>query len=30
MEGELLLWNDSRKQIEPFHKIRKHVPRAGH
>jgi DNA ligase 4 len=29
MEGELLVWNDSRKQIEPFHKIRKHVRRAG-
>ena len=30
MEGELLVWNDNSKQIEPFHKIRKFVRRAGH
>ena len=28
MKGELLVWNDNRKQIEPFHKIRRHVQRA--
>lgn len=29
LEGELLVWNDSDQQIEPFHKLRKHVPRSG-
>jgi DNA ligase 4 len=29
LEGELLVWSDEKKQIEPFHKIRKHVRRAG-
>jgi DNA ligase 4 len=29
MEGELLVWNENREQIEPFHKIRKHIQRAG-
>jgi len=29
LEGELLIWNDKTKTIEPFHKIRKHVQRSG-
>jgi DNA ligase-4 len=29
LEGELLVWNDHDERIEPFHKIRKHVPRSG-
>jgi DNA ligase-4 len=29
LEGELLVWNDHSERIEPFHKIRKHVPRSG-
>jgi DNA ligase 4 len=29
LEGELLVWNDQDEQIEPFHKIRKHVKRSG-
>ena len=29
LEGELLVWNDNEKRIEPFHKIRKHVQRSG-
>ncbi|KAH7124368.1 hypothetical protein EDB81DRAFT_861053 [Dactylonectria macrodidyma] len=28
LEGELLVWNDDGR-IEPFHKIRRHVKRAG-
>lgn len=30
LEGELLVWHDDRQQIEPFHKIRNHILRAGH
>jgi DNA ligase-4 len=30
LEGELLVWNDDKKQIEPFYKIRKYVSRSGH
>jgi DNA ligase-4 len=29
LEGELLVWNERTKAIEPFHKIRKHVQRSG-
>ena len=29
LEGELLVWNDGRHRLEPFHKIRKHVKRSG-
>ncbi|KAH8727374.1 hypothetical protein GQ44DRAFT_725266 [Phaeosphaeriaceae sp. PMI808] len=29
LEGELLVWNDDKERIEPFHKIRKHVSRSG-
>jgi DNA ligase 4 len=29
LEGELLIWSDKTKAIEPFHKIRKHVQRSG-
>lgn len=29
LKGELLVWNDSRHRLEPFHKIRKHVKRSG-
>src|SRR5204863_8926936 len=29
LEGELLVWNDKAQEIEPFHKIRKHVQRSG-
>lgn len=29
LEGELLVWNDHSERIEPFYKIRKHVPRSG-
>jgi DNA ligase 4 len=29
LEGELLVWSDKTKAIEPFHKIRKHVQRSG-
>ena len=29
LEGELLVWNDHDRQIEPFHKIRKYVQRSG-
>jgi DNA ligase 4 len=28
LEGELLVWDSHRMQIEPFHKIRKHVRRS--
>ena len=30
LEGELLIWNDADKRIEPFYKIRRHVKRSGH
>lgn len=29
LEGELLVWSDSRERIEPFFKIRRHVRRSG-
>ena len=29
LEGELLVWNDSKKTIQPFRTIRKHVSRSG-
>ena len=29
LEGELLIWDDKRKTISDFHKIRKHVARSG-
>lgn len=29
LEGELLVWNNEAGSIEPFHKIRRHVQRAG-
>ncbi|KAH8800779.1 hypothetical protein F5884DRAFT_713747 [Xylogone sp. PMI_703] len=29
LEGELLVWNDDDKKIEPFYKIRRHVKRSG-
>jgi DNA ligase-4 len=29
LEGELLVWSDKTKAIEPFYKIRKHVQRSG-
>ncbi|KAH6883508.1 hypothetical protein B0T10DRAFT_580496 [Thelonectria olida] len=29
LEGELLVWNDDKERIEPFHKIRRHVKRSG-
>lgn len=29
LEGELLVWNDKKRCIQPFHKIRKHVSRSG-
>lgn len=29
LEGELLVWNDNHRRIEPFYKIRKYVRRSG-
>jgi DNA ligase-4 len=29
LEGELLVWTDNDKRIEPFYKIRKHMKRSG-
>jgi DNA ligase-4 len=29
LEGELLVWNDENRRIEPFHRIRRHVKRSG-
>ena len=29
LEGELLVWNEDKERIEPFHKILKYVPRSG-
>ncbi|KFA48997.1 hypothetical protein S40293_09786 [Stachybotrys chartarum IBT 40293] len=29
LEGELLVWNDDKGRIEPFHRIRSHVKRSG-
>ncbi|KAK2763166.1 hypothetical protein FQN54_009802 [Arachnomyces sp. PD_36] len=29
LEGELLVWSDRHKSIQEFHKLRKHVSRAG-
>jgi DNA ligase 4 len=29
LEGELLIWIDNDKRIEPFHKVRKHVKQSG-
>ncbi|KAL9112304.1 MAG: hypothetical protein Q9227_003422 [Pyrenula ochraceoflavens] len=29
LEGELLVFNDRKRDIQPFDKIRKHVPRSG-
>ena len=29
IEGELLIWSTSKRQIEPFHKIRRHILHGG-
>lgn len=29
LEGELLVWNDRYRRIEPFHRIRRHIKRSG-
>ncbi len=29
LEGEVLVWNDDKGQIAPFHRIRSHVKRSG-
>lgn len=29
LEGELLVWSDRQKEIQEFHKLRKHISRAG-
>ncbi|KAM4056452.1 ATP dependent DNA ligase [Hirsutella rhossiliensis] len=29
VEGELLVWNQAKRRIEPFHKLRKHGQRSG-